>query len=135
MKRFMTSPDGRRMIGHETTVGVWRVDAAQASGPSSQPAPASGAGSEDASTSPHAPANRGQDATAACRQPQSVPQLSDEELALLQLVAEGLPIDSVAARLSMSPRTVRRRMHDLCDRIGVTGTMQAVVWAAHHGLV
>jgi hypothetical protein len=26
-------------------------------------------------------------------------------------------------------------MHHLCDRIGVTGTMQAVVWAAHRGLV
>ncbi len=63
------------------------------------------------------------------------PRLSAEELALLRLVAEGLPIDSVAARLGLSPRTVRRRMHGLCDRIGVTGTMQAVVWAAHHGLV
>jgi DNA-binding NarL/FixJ family response regulator len=67
--------------------------------------------------------------------PDAVPGLTDEELALLRLVAEGLPIDSVAARLEISPRTVRRRMHDLCDRIGVTGTMQAVVWAAHRGLV
>jgi DNA-binding NarL/FixJ family response regulator len=62
-------------------------------------------------------------------------QLSEEELALLRLVATGLPMDSVAARLGMSPRTARRRMRDLCERIGVTGTIQAVVWAAHHGLV
>ena len=63
------------------------------------------------------------------------PPLTDEELTLLRLVAEGLPMDSVAARLGMSPRTARRRMHDLCERVGVTGTMQAVVWAAHNGLV
>jgi DNA-binding NarL/FixJ family response regulator len=58
-----------------------------------------------------------------------------EELAILRHVAEGLPIDSVAHRVGMSPRTVRRRMRNLCDRIGVTCAMQAVVWAAHRGLV
>ena len=72
-------------------------------------------------------------AVASARAPASL--VTDEELALLRLLAEGLPSASVAARLGMSPRTLRRRMHDLCDRIGVTGTMQAVVWAAHHGLV
>jgi DNA-binding NarL/FixJ family response regulator len=123
------------MTDHETTVRVWRVQAAQGSGPSSRPVPASGAGSENASTSPHTPADTGWDAAARCPGARPVPQVSDEELAVLRLVAEGLPIASVAARLGMSPRTVRRRMHDLCDRIGVTGTMQAVVWAAHHGLV
>src|SRR4051794_35430772 len=61
--------------------------------------------------------------------------LSDEELAVLRLVAEGLPIDSVAVRLGMSPRTVRRRMHRVCEHIGVTNTIRAVVWAAHRGLV
>jgi len=75
------------------------------------------------------------DIPAGRRQPGPVPHLNEEELALLRLVAEGLPMDSVAARLGMSPRTARRRMHDLCGRIGVTGTMQAVVWAAHNGLV
>jgi len=67
--------------------------------------------------------------------PDPSPELSDEEVAVLRLIAEGLPIDSVAARLGMSPRTVRRRMHDVCERIGVTSTIPAVVWAAHHGLV
>jgi len=76
-----------------------------------------------------------EDAGVSSDPPDAVPGLTDEELALLRLVAEGLPIDSVAARLEISPRTVRRRMHDLCDHIGVTGTMQAVVWAAHRGLV
>jgi DNA-binding NarL/FixJ family response regulator len=76
-----------------------------------------------------------EDARVTSHPPGPAPGPTDEELAVLRLVAEGLPIDSVAARLEISPRTVRRRMHDLCERIGVTGTMQAVVWAAHRGLV
>src|SRR4051794_12923080 len=78
------------------------------------------------------PQGRGSDAGTGCC---DRAQLSDEELALLRLIAEGLPMNSVAARLGMSPRTARRRMHDLCARIGATGTMQAVVWDAHRGLV
>jgi DNA-binding CsgD family transcriptional regulator len=65
----------------------------------------------------------------------SAPLVSAEELAILRHVAEGLPIDSVAHRVGTSPRTVRRRMRNLCDRIGATCAIQAVVWAAHRGLV
>jgi DNA-binding NarL/FixJ family response regulator len=61
--------------------------------------------------------------------------VSAEELAILRHIADGLPIDSVAQRVGTSPRTVRRRMRNLCDRIGVTCAIQAVVWAAHRGLV
>jgi DNA-binding NarL/FixJ family response regulator len=63
------------------------------------------------------------------------PLVSTDELAILRLVAEGLPIDAVAHRLDTSPRTVRRRMRNLCDRIGATCTIQAVVWAARRDLV
>jgi DNA-binding NarL/FixJ family response regulator len=54
---------------------------------------------------------------------------------MLRLIAEGLPIDAVAHRMETSPRTVRRRMRNLCDRIGATCAIQAVVWAARRGLV
>jgi DNA-binding NarL/FixJ family response regulator len=63
------------------------------------------------------------------------PLVSADELAILRLVAHGLPIDAVAHRLATSPRTVRRRMRNLGDRVGATCTIQAVVWAARHGLV
>src|SRR5690349_12545261 len=57
----------------------------------------------------------------------SAPLVSAEELAILRHVAEGLPMDSVAQRVGTSPRTVRRRMRNLCDRIGATCAIQAVV--------
>jgi len=63
------------------------------------------------------------------------PRLTAEELLILRHIADGLPIESVAHRIGISPRTVRRRMRTLCDRIGATCVIQAVVWAAHEGLV
>ena len=56
-------------------------------------------------------------------------------LVLLSLLADGLPVDSVARRLRLSTRTVRRRTRSICDQLGVRAPIQAVVWAVHHGLL
>lgn len=61
--------------------------------------------------------------------------LEREDLALLSLFAEGLPLDVIARRLELSDRTVRRRMRSICDRLGLATPIQAVVWAARRGLV
>jgi DNA-binding NarL/FixJ family response regulator len=61
--------------------------------------------------------------------------LTEEELAILRLAAEGLPLYSVARHVGMSPRTVRRRLRSLCDRLGVTHPIQAIVWAARRSLI
>lgn len=61
--------------------------------------------------------------------------LTEDELAILRLAAEGLPLYSVARHVGMSPRTVRRRLRNLCDRLGVTHPIQAIVWAARHRLI
>ena len=61
--------------------------------------------------------------------------LTSEELAMLQLVAEGLPLNSVARRMQMSPRTVRRRLRNICDRLGVMHPVQAIAWTARRGLI
>jgi len=45
------------------------------------------------------------------------PPLSHQDVALLRLLAEGLPLDAVARRLRTSERTVRRRTRDICDRL------------------
>jgi DNA-binding NarL/FixJ family response regulator len=63
------------------------------------------------------------------------PTLTREELDLLRLLAEGLPLDAVARRLSTSERTVRRRTRSICDRLGVSTPIQAVVWAARQGVL
>jgi len=34
-----------------------------------------------------------------------------------------------------SERTVRRRTRAICNRLGVSASIQAVVWAAHQGLL
>jgi DNA-binding NarL/FixJ family response regulator len=63
------------------------------------------------------------------------PVLNREDVELLRLIASGLPIDSIARRLDTSARTVRRRVKSICDRLGCATSIQAVVWAARHGLV
>ncbi len=62
-------------------------------------------------------------------------ELSNDDVALLALLASGLPAEAVARRLGLSERTVRRRIRLICDRLGVTTTVEAVVWAARRRLV
>jgi DNA-binding NarL/FixJ family response regulator len=61
--------------------------------------------------------------------------LTAEELAILRLTADGLPLNAVARHIGMSSRTVRRRLRGLCDRLGVIHPIQAVVWAVRRGLI
>jgi DNA-binding NarL/FixJ family response regulator len=61
--------------------------------------------------------------------------LSHQEVELLRLLAEGLPVDAVARRMSTSERTIRRRVRAICDRLGVGAPITAVAWAAHRGLI
>jgi DNA-binding NarL/FixJ family response regulator len=63
------------------------------------------------------------------------PLMTTEEVKILALLANGLAIDSVAVRVQRSPRTVRRRLRAVCDRLGVASPIQAVVWAARRGLI
>jgi DNA-binding NarL/FixJ family response regulator len=63
------------------------------------------------------------------------PALSRDDVALLGLLAEGLPLDAVARRLGTSDRTVRRRTRQICDRLGFRTPIQAVVWAAQRGFL
>lgn len=66
---------------------------------------------------------------------QPPPPLDGRDLELLRLLGEGLVIDVVAKRTGLSERTVRRRYRVICDRLGVTTPIQAVVWAARRGLL
>jgi DNA-binding CsgD family transcriptional regulator len=65
----------------------------------------------------------------------SDPRVTAEELTILTLMANGLTLDSVAVRVSISPRTLSRRLRCVCDRLGVAFPIQAIVWAARQGLI
>ena len=72
---------------------------------------------------------------AARRTPDVELVLDDEERAIVQLFADGLVLDAIARRLSLSERTVRRRFRTLCDRFGVHTPVQVVVLAARQGVL
>ncbi|GAA1810082.1 hypothetical protein HC028_18940 [Planosporangium flavigriseum] len=61
--------------------------------------------------------------------------LDQEDLRLLALLAEGMPVSSVSRRMAMSDRTIRRRIRAICEQLDVKVTVQAIVWAARRGLV
>lgn len=61
--------------------------------------------------------------------------LDEDDLQLLAALATGLPTHAVARTLSISARTVQRRIRELCDRIGVRTTVEAVAWAARRQLI
>jgi DNA-binding NarL/FixJ family response regulator len=61
--------------------------------------------------------------------------LRNDELAVLALLAQGLPLEAVARQLAISERTLRRRTRAICDLLGVPAAITAVAWAARRGLV
>ena len=83
-----------------------------------------------------APRPARQQLPAADRRPSDVELvLDDEERAIVELFANGLVLDAIARRLSLSERTVRRRFRALCDRFGVHTPVQVVVLAARQGVL
>jgi DNA-binding NarL/FixJ family response regulator len=61
--------------------------------------------------------------------------ISPQDLELLRMLADGALLGAVARRLQTSERTVRRRIRNICDLLGVDAPIQAVVWAARRGLL
>ena len=59
--------------------------------------------------------------------------LSEQDRRIVSLMAAGVTDDAIARRLSLSRRTVSRRIGELLDRLGATTRFQAGVQAAHRG--
>jgi len=59
-------------------------------------------------------------------------KLSDREVEVLRLVAEGLANKLIARRLGITERTVKAHLTNVFSRIGVTDRTQAALWARDH---
>jgi DNA-binding NarL/FixJ family response regulator len=65
--------------------------------------------------------------------PRVFPQLTDAEVRVLDLVADGLANGRIAARLTLSEKTVRNRVSTILTKLGVTTRAEAVVRARDAG--
>jgi DNA-binding NarL/FixJ family response regulator len=61
--------------------------------------------------------------------------LCDDDVALIELVADGLTLEAMSRRCGVSERTLRRRIRGLCQQVGVEAPIQVAVWAARRGVI
>ncbi len=61
--------------------------------------------------------------------------LSDEEMQLLQLIADGVSVQEMTRALYWSERTVKRKTKDILEKLGATSRAQAVAKAYQCGLL
>lgn len=65
----------------------------------------------------------------------AVSTLSDREMEVLLLVAEGIGLQDIAERLHVSPKTVATYRYRLFDKLGVSNDVELTRFALRHGLV
>lgn len=63
-----------------------------------------------------------------------LPQLTPRQRELLDLVAAGLSTATVADRMALTPKTVRNRLSEVFQSLGVTSRSEAIVLAREAGL-
>lgn len=63
------------------------------------------------------------------------PQLTEREVQILQMLADGCSPAEVAERLFISPKTVRNHLTKVYDKLDVNSRSAAIVVALQHGLI
>ena len=71
---------------------------------------------------------------AARRAPAPSKQLSERELEVLAMVAEGLPNKLISRRLGISEKTVKAHLTSIFRTLDVTDRTQAALWAQRNGI-
>jgi len=61
--------------------------------------------------------------------------LSEREVAVLRLVADGLDTGEIAQQLAYSERTIKNVIHDVTTRLHLRNRSQAVAYALREGLI
>jgi DNA-binding NarL/FixJ family response regulator len=62
-------------------------------------------------------------------------QPTSDDVLVLRLLSEGHTTETIARRLDVSERTVRRRLRAIADEVGVDSTIEAVVYAVRSRLI
>jgi DNA-binding NarL/FixJ family response regulator len=62
-------------------------------------------------------------------------RLSPRELAILREISGGRPNKEIAKDLGISTRTVEGHLHNIFEKLRVSSRTEAVVYAAHHGII
>jgi DNA-binding NarL/FixJ family response regulator len=74
-------------------------------------------------------------APAEITKPQELAELSERELDVLRLLADGLSNEEIGERLFISRATVKTHVANVLAKLGVRDRIQAVVFAYESGLV
>jgi NarL family two-component system response regulator LiaR len=61
-------------------------------------------------------------------------ELTDREIEVLELIAEGLPNDDIANELYISERTVRSHVSNILGKLNLENRTQAALYAVRHGI-
>jgi DNA-binding NarL/FixJ family response regulator len=69
------------------------------------------------------------------RMSSGAPRLSDRERQVLELLAEGLGVSAIAARLYLSESTAKSHIGRIYDKLGAANRVQALVTAMRLGLI
>jgi DNA-binding NarL/FixJ family response regulator len=63
------------------------------------------------------------------------PLLSDREMEIVQLVAQGYRNKEIGERLFISEQTVKNHLHNIFDKLGVSDRLELALYAIHHRLI
>ncbi len=64
-----------------------------------------------------------------------IPSLTEQEIRILTMIAEGLTNSEIAEVLTVSPNTVKSHVRNIFVKLGVSDRTQAAIWSIRRGLV
>ena len=62
-------------------------------------------------------------------------RLTPRQIEILQMMADGVPVQEIAGRLHMSPYTLRTHVQNILTRLGVHTKLEALAVAIRHGKI